>query len=242
MPVVARINVAPVKSLGLHHPAAVELTQSGVEDNRRYHLVDEGGRLFNGKRCGRLVQVRAEAANGALSLAFPDGRAVSAEVELGEPLVTRFWDHRDVPGRVVRGPFADALSDYACANLRLVRIDDGAWGADIDPVTLVSAASVERAGVPDARRYRILLELDGCGAFEEDGWEGSLVRAGEALLRVGGPVPRCAVTGQDPSSGGRDADTLRVLHALRGRALMGVYAQVAEPGRVGVGDPVTPAA
>jgi len=47
MPTVARINVTPVKALGLQHPAEVELTLRGVPENRRFYLVEEGGALFN---------------------------------------------------------------------------------------------------------------------------------------------------------------------------------------------------
>ena len=48
MATVARINVTPVKGLGLLHPDEVELTERGVEANRRYYLI-QGWRLFNGK-------------------------------------------------------------------------------------------------------------------------------------------------------------------------------------------------
>jgi len=71
------------------------------------------------------------------------------------------------------------------------------------------------------------------------------VRAGEALLRVAGPVPRCAVTTQDPATGVRDHDTLRAIRSVRGDSddgnlYFGMYAEVEVPGAVGVGDAVTP--
>ena len=61
----------------------------------------------------------------------------------------------------------------------------------------------------------------------------------------GGPVPRCATTTRDPSTGQRDLDTLRAIAAYRGRRDgkdidFGVYAQVVRPGRVRVGDAVEP--
>src|SRR5207249_5912165 len=45
---VVRINVTPVKGLGLLHPEGVMLTERGVGENRRYYLVS-GWRLYNGK-------------------------------------------------------------------------------------------------------------------------------------------------------------------------------------------------
>jgi uncharacterized protein YcbX len=71
------------------------------------------------------------------------------------------------------------------------------------------------------------------------------VRVGEAILRVGGPVPRCAVTTQDPTTGIRSLDTLGAIKGYRGlrdgkRIDFGVYAQVEQPGLVRVGDAVEP--
>ena len=93
----------------------------------------------------------------------------------------------------------------------------------------------------------MLLTIDGCEPHEEDTWSGGRVRAGEAVLRVGGPVPRCAVTTQDPSTGVRTLDTLGAIKSYRGvRAQdgksidFGVYAAIEQPGRVRVGDAVEP--
>ena len=53
----------------------------------------------------------------------------------------------------------------------------------------------EEAGRPvDGGRFRMLFTITGCGPHEEDEWEGRLLRVGEVLVRVGLPVPRCAVT------------------------------------------------
>ena len=115
-------------------------------------------------------------------------------------------------------------------------------------MTLVSRASLARlereAGRSvEPRRFRMLFDLDGCDEHEEDTWAGRRVRIGDAVLRVGGGVGRCAVTTRDPDTGERDLDTLRLLRGYReplddGEIPFGVYAQVEESGRVRVGDPV----
>lgn len=47
---VVRINITPVKGLGLRHPSDVELTTAGVMENRRFYLVSrDRGLLFNGR-------------------------------------------------------------------------------------------------------------------------------------------------------------------------------------------------
>jgi hypothetical protein len=244
MVTVARINVTPVKGLGLRHPDAVELTERGVEANRRYYLIS-GWRLFNGKDHGPLVRIAPQAENGALSLRFPDGSEVAGEVALGTAVKTNFWG-RQVSGRVVVGPWAEALSDYAGTALQLVRTEEPGAGCDVHVGTMLARASCERLGEElgaevDGRRFRMLFELDGAGAHEEDTW--ARVRIGEAVVRTAGPVPRCAVTTQDPDSGVRTLDTLAGIKSYRGlrdgsKLDFGVYFDVEEPGLVRVGDPV----
>jgi hypothetical protein len=245
---VVRINVAPVKGLGLQHPQTVELGRHGVDENRRFYLTHEG-RMFNGKRFGPLVQVLPEARNGSLTLRFPDGREVAGDLELGEAVTTDFWG-RPVTGRVVEGPWSEALSSFAGDELRLVCADAPESGVDVYPGTLVSLASGERlaeelGAAVDLRRFRMLLEVDGLAAHAEDAWDGRDVQIGDAIVRMGGPVPRCVVTTHDPDTGVRSLDTLRALTHYRGlrdgEAIdFGVYFDVVEPGRVAVGDPVEP--
>src|SRR5215211_7378092 len=112
MATVSRLQVAPVKGLALRHPDEVEVTPTGVPENRRFFLVDERGKLLNGTRDGPLFGVQAECdPDGShLRLTFADGRVLDGDVELGDPAVTPFWD-RPVRGRPVKGPWSDALSD-----------------------------------------------------------------------------------------------------------------------------------
>ena len=136
--------------------------------------------------------------------------------------------------------------------LRLIQTDSPGDGYDIHPATLVSQASVDelgrragRNGDPDARRFRMLFTLAGCEAHEEDTWIGRRVRIGDVVVRVPGPVPRCVVTTQDPDTGLRDLDTLRIIKDYRGlrdgrRIDFGVYADVEEPGIVRIGDSLGP--
>lgn len=237
--------MAPVKSLGLEHPGAIELDERGAREDRRFFPISEG-RLFGGVRHGPLVRVQPtwDPLARTLALGFPDGELVAGEVVHGAAVTVDFWG-RPVSGRLVEGPWSDALSGYASTPIRLVERDEDTHATDAQPATIVSRASVARLGATDARCFRMLLELDGCEAFEEDSWRGRTIEAGGAVLRVGGPVPRCAVTTQDPGTGVRDYDTLRAIHDVRGvraedgKSLdCGVYAEVLEPGSVRVGDAI----
>ena len=61
----------------------------------------------------------------------------------------------------------------------------------------------------DGRRFRMTFTVDGVEAHAEDGWLGRPVRIGEAVVRPGGNIGRCAVTTQDPDTGIRSLDTLQ---------------------------------
>jgi len=252
---VVRISIAPVKALGLVHPDEVDVGPGGVAGDRRFWLVDEDGRLFNGKRLGPLMRVRPswDEATGRLALAFPDGTVVDGTVELGEPVAAELYG-APMPSRRVVGPWEEALAEFAGRPLTLLRSEAGTVDRGLrgGTVSLVSRASLERlreeagAGAPvDGRRFRMLFEIDGVGAHEEDGWIGAQVEVGGAVLRLHGDVGRCVVTSHDPDRGVTDLDTLGVLARYRreGRTEplpFGVYGAVAVPGRVRVGDPVRP--
>ncbi len=253
-PRLARLNVTSVKSTWLRHPASVQLTATGIPTNRRFHLVDEAGRLFTGADHGPLVRVRSTLDPDAetLSIAFPDGSVVTSAANLlGDPHVTDVWG-RPVPGRFLLGPLAEAIGAFVGRPLRLVRADIEGDGSDVHRLSLVSLASVRDLGARhdrpqlDSRRFRMDLELDGCDPFEEDTWAGRTVRIGDAVVRVLGPIPRCVVTTQDPATGLKDFDTLKRIAGYR--PLMqqprgvpfGMYAEVEQPGRIAVGDPVEP--
>lgn len=254
MPSVARISIAPVKGLALVEVDDVLLDRTGVEANRRFHIVDAGGRRYNQLRNGALVQIRQEYDGQRLALSFPDGVTAQGEVALGAEITTDFYG-RPVEGRVVEGPWSEALSRWAGRPLRLVQSSPG---AAVDRgrghVSLVSRASLEelgrqsgRDGAVDGRRFRMLFELDGCEAHEEDTWIKRQVRIGEALVRLRGDVGRCAITTQNPDTGVPDFDTLRTIKTYRPETTnekgkkhlpFGVYGEVIEPGTVMLGDPV----
>lgn len=247
-----RISITPLKSTALQHPELIRLGPGGVAENRRFFMIDARGRLLGAARHPVLFRISAsyDAEREHLAIRLPGASAVDGSAEAGDERISvDFWG-RPTPGRVMAGDWADALSAAIGEPVRLVRADDDGGGVDDRPVTLVSSASVRelarhaRRAAVDARRFRILLELDGVAAHEEDGWDGRLLGIGEAVVIVGGPIPRCAVTQRDPDTGTADLETLRIINGYRGRSAartldFGVYGDVVEPGAVAVGDPVT---
>jgi hypothetical protein len=244
-----------VKSLGLVHPDEVMLEQGGVIGNRRFWLRDEQGALYAGKRDGTMMQIRPEwdEATHRLALTFPGGERVEGIVELGGRVDTLLY-RRPRPSRRVLGPWQEAISEFVGRRIELLWADDGA--VDRTPeggtVSLVSRGSLERlrhevgvADEVDGRRFRMLFEIDGVGAHEEDRWIGTEVRIGEATILVNGDVGRCVVTSRDPDTGVVDLPTLVTLASYRPQGMtehlpFGVYGSVLAPGRVRVGDRTAP--
>jgi uncharacterized protein YcbX len=250
-----RLSVTPVKALRLSHPDEAELLPTGIPADRRFYLVDEAGALFDATDHGALMRIvpEYEPATEGLRLRFPDGSAVHhAADSLGERITTDFFG-RPVDGRIVRGPFADALTDHVGRPVRLARVLRDGDGQDVHPLTIVSSESVRDLGLRarhgselDARRFRINLEVRGCEPYEEDSWDGGFVRIGEALIRIRGQIPRCVVTTLAPDTGQKDFRALTEIARYRpriggrGGLPFGMYAEVVEPGRIRVGDAVEP--
>ena len=250
MPRVRRFSIAPVRSLGLEHPAEIELTEDGVVEDRRFFLADDANRLVDRLVVPELVQVAAhtDPDGTTLRLTFPDGRALEDEVRLGAPVETPIYGRTGV-GHVVVGPWAEALSPFCGRPITLIRCDRPAGTRRGNPVSIVSDGSLaelaRRSGVDtvDARRFRMLIELEGAAAHEEDTWIGRRIAIGGAVLPITKPDARCAITTQHPDTGVRDLDTLRTLIAYRGlrdgkHADFGVLGDVVQPGKIRLGDEV----
>jgi uncharacterized protein YcbX len=253
---VVRICIAPVKALHVFERHEVELTRAGVVGDRRFWLVDRDRRLVNGKAHPELMRVRPEwdEASRRLALSFPDGSVVEGEVEPGDLFEAELYGTPH-PSRLVPGPWQDALSEFVGEPVTLLWSEGGAQDRGNDRggwASLISRGSLEQmraeagAAEPvDGRRFRMLFEIDGVEAHEEDTWLSNRIAIGDAVIVPLGDVGRCVVTTRDPDSGVSDFDTLKLLAGYRRHGVteplpFGVYCDVAVPGRVRVGDPVRP--
>jgi MOSC domain-containing protein len=255
-PQVAWIHVAPIKALAIQELERVELGRLGVENDRRFCIVDPDGKMLNAKRVHRFVAVRprVDDATNRLVLGMPDGSKVEGEIDLGRAVTVSIYG-RNVPARMVDGPWSEALSTLAERPVRLVRFDDAGEGVDRADegagASLLSEGSLraiaKAAGVSgpvDPRRFRMLFGVAGVEAHVEDTWIGRRVHVGSAVIVPGGNIGRCAVTTLDPATGVSDLDTLAALATYRTEKVtseplaFGVWATVSQSGVVRVGDAV----
>ncbi|MBV9339138.1 MAG: MOSC domain-containing protein [Solirubrobacterales bacterium] len=254
--VVAGLAFTPVKATRLHTVDRVVLEADGVRENRRFYVIDDRGRMVNSKLIGALQTVVAEYSEKQRMLRFelPDGRVVDGEIRLGDPITTKFFG-QVAQGTLVQGPWSEALSQLCGRPLRLVEANGSGGGVDRGAdgsVSLISRASLARLAREggqdwiDARRFRMLVEIDGVQAHAEDRWVGRLVRVGEAIVSFSGHVGRCLITSRDPDTGVVDVPTLEILGSYRtGLGTteplpFGIWGRVVRPGVVRIGDEVTP--
>jgi uncharacterized protein YcbX len=250
---VRRLNITPVKGTQLRDVDEIRLDPDGVRENRRFYLISEKGKMANSLRLGGLHTALFSYSdqNRTLRLELADGRMIEEPIELGAEVATDFFSQPRT-ARLVEGPWSETLSELAGRRLRLVEagpegaVDRGPHGA----VSVISQASLEQLadvgdldGI-DSRRFRMLVEVDGVDAHAEDGWVGSSVRMGEALVAFQGHVGRCNITTRNPITGQVDVPTLKMLGSYRQDLdtteplAFGVYGRVMEPGVVRVGDAV----
>jgi uncharacterized protein len=246
---VSQLAVVPVKGMRLQSATEIELGDHGVLGDRDFLVVDGEGALLITARYPGLVRIEPswEPARNLLALRFPDGSIVQDSPAPGSAAVTRMYDGRQIPGRVIPGPLSDALSDHLGQTVYLFKRAADHLGSDDCPVTLMSEASLHALApglggtVPDPRRFRMNITVTGTDPWAEHGWGGQKLTIGDLTLRVLEPVPRCVVTTRNPESGATDSRVLHALAQLRGKKdiTFGVWCEPIEPGRIQIGDPVS---
>lgn len=235
----------PVKSMRGERLEQAEITPGGITGDRAWALIDVAtGQPASAKKVNdfpglmdfeaRFVEPPRHGADvSAVLITLPDGSRAGSE-----------------------GGEADrALSAWFKRELRLVRnTTEGAY-LDAFPVSLLTTSTLYRfeeltpGSRFDPRRFRMNLILDtGAPGFIENGWIGRQVGIGDAAwLDVEQADSRCVMTTLAQDDLPEDRDIMRTMTehnripARGGRPApcAGVYASVATPGVIAVGDRVT---
>jgi uncharacterized protein len=245
---VVSFNVTPVKSTALHHPDSIYLRREGAFGDRRFLFARSDGTRLHGISKAPLMPIVSTWSMAAerLTMRFPDGSvAEGSALPMGERVDIKLFD-RTVPARAIDPAFTDAVHRVVDDDiLSVFRVEEPEFAGGEHRASIISLASVADVGSRggdvqlDPRRFRMLIELDGAGAYAEDGWQGRRLRLGGAVLHLQQRMHRCVMTNLDPDTGENDFDTLRVLaqHRKAGaELLLGVYGDVERPGRIQVGD------
>lgn len=252
---VARLETAATKGFALRSVLAVEVSRTGIVGNREFFLVDIDERLYSVPKDPVFLGywTSYDPDTGVFSLGRGTTTVCSAVVRHAGGVRPFEFDDRMVDGWWAPGPWDEVLSHVAGRDLRLAHCAEPGGGHDVHPVTVQSTASLaalgsELDGRPvDGRRFRLNLTLDvGDVPFVEDTWAGDVLVVGACRLRLRSGIPRCLAVEHRPDDGDRGLLMQRRIRELRGPmvsdwgpgVLFGMYADVVEPGRVAVGDPV----
>ena len=257
----SEINIYPVKSLkGIPLESAV-VEERGFRFDRRWMLVDSGGRFFTQREVPRMATVKINVGEGGMR-ASRNGSSIDVPLEAGtgDTAEVTIWNDTVTaeyyPQEIHRW-FTDALG----VECRLVQMGDSRRPveseyavtpgdvvsfADAYPFLLIGEGSLEDLNsrltepVP-MNRFRPNLVVKGSRAFEEDTWK--RVRIGSTEFHVVKPCARCVLTTVDQVRGEKTGkEPLATLSAYRNRDGKVLFGQnlIAERvgGTISVGDEV----
>ncbi|MEV6167013.1 MOSC N-terminal beta barrel domain-containing protein [Streptomyces sp. NPDC051954] len=233
------IHVHPVKAVRGQAPREAVVEPWGLAGDRRWALIDDGGKVVTQRQQPRLALAAAELLpGGGVRLSAPGMAALTVPVPepIGTVMVEIFRD------KVEAFPATDAVahtwcSDYLGIEVRLVHMDDPAMRRPVDPeyalpgetvtfadgypLLLASAASLDalnsliaQGDHPDEgplpmNRFRPNVVVSGTAAWAEDDW--SRLAVGEVVFRVAKTCGRCVVTTTDQGTAGRGREPLHTL-------------------------------
>ncbi|MFJ6525430.1 MOSC domain-containing protein [Streptomyces longwoodensis] len=262
------IHVHPVKAFRGLAPREADVEPWGLAGDRRWTLIDDGGKVVTQRRHPHVALAAAELLpGGGLRLSAP-GR-LALDVAVPEPVGTVTVEiFRDK----VEGVLADAAAHAWCSahlgeSVRLVHMDDPATRRPVDPEFALPGETVSFAdGYPllvtttaslDAlnaliaqgdhaeegplpmNRFRPSVVVTGTEPWAEDGW--SRLTIGDVPFRIAKSCGRCVVTTTDQVTAARGTEPLRTLGRHRrvdGKLVFGQNLVPLSRGTIRVGDPV----
>ena len=218
-PRIARLRVYPIKSLDPVEVQEAEIGVRSLKDDRLFAMVDETGRYINGKRTGRVNQLKAE-----YDLS---NRLVTLSERKGEEKET-------FELRAGNNELNEYLSNFFGINLTLMENTQGEFMdiPSISSVTIVSEASLKSLQqdfnnhtLEDLRlRFRTNIEIADVDAY----WEeklfgipdvGMRFRVGNVEMIGVSPRARCNVPPQHPFTGELDKTFVRKMIESRNNNL-----------------------
>ncbi|MFF3937132.1 MOSC domain-containing protein [Streptomyces phaeofaciens] len=262
------IHIHPVKAFRGQSPREAVVEPWGLAGDRRWALIDDGGKVVTQRQQPRLALAAAELLpGGGLRLSAPGLEPLTVAVpEPGDTVSMEIFRDK------VEGVPADTAAHAWCsahlgAEVRLVHMDDPATRRPVDPeyalpgetvtfadgypLLVTSVASLDALNTLIARgdhagegplpmnRFRPNVVVAGTGPWAEDGW--SRVRIGEVAFRVAKMCGRCVVTTTDQTTAGRGKEPLYSLARHRridGKLVFGQNLVPLSRGTIRVGDPV----
>ena len=245
---IARLFVYPVKSCAAVEVRASPLTETGLDLDRAWMVVDEQGEFVTQRELPRMALVRPQLKSNEVVLRAPGMLALHLSVDtVEEAMRVRVWDD-EVPAFDMGAVAAQWFSDFLGRKLRLVRFDpehrrlsSEKWTGGAEalnqfsdgyPLLVASTASLEllndklaAAGQAPVgiERFRPNIVLEGVEAHDEDRLESLRIVTddGQVQLRPVKPCGRCPIPNIDPATGESNPVVTDTLQAYRRNELLG---------------------
>lgn len=215
-PLLSRIRIYPIKSLDPLELVETEVGVYSLRHDREFAMVAKDGGYVNGKRTGRVNQLKADYDLSKQCIRLGDRvngftrefHLVDERIEL-EKYLTAFFDMevrliQNTQGELLDIPGASSVTILSEASLISLQKDLGTHGLE------------------DLRlRFRSNLELAGAEAFWEEQFfgepgTGMRIQVGEVEMIGISPRARCNVPPRDPFSGETDKTFIKSM--MRSRA------------------------
>ncbi|RYF07552.1 MAG: MOSC domain-containing protein [Comamonadaceae bacterium] len=236
---IARLFIHPVKSCAGIEVQEALLTESGLDLDRAWMVVDAGGVFLSQRALPRMALIRPQLKSQELVLRAPGMLALHLSLDrVDGPATVQVWDDT-VPAWDMGGLAAQWFSDFLGQPCRLVRFDPEfrrlsslQWTGGVEapnqfsdgfPVLVTSLASIEglnerllavgQAAV-GVERFRPNVVIGGVEAHDEDRIDTLYIgtQEGEVHLRHVKPCARCPIPDIDPATADSTpavGDTLR---------------------------------
>jgi uncharacterized protein YcbX len=231
----SEINIYPVKSLsGISLQESV-IVSRGLENDRRYMLIDKDNDLITQREFPELATLRTVFVDSGLEISSIEGASViiSTKFRNSQMIKVRVWDSF-CDAVVAEREVNDWFSDITGTSCRLVWMPETTHReinrifnagseivsfADGYPLLIICENSLNDLNskldhsIP-MNRFRPNLVVADCDPFSEDGWK--KIRIGDTVLRAAKPCARCVVTTINQQTGISDVkEPLRTLSDFR---------------------------
>lgn len=231
----SELNIYPVKSL-----AGISLNRSivdafGLQNDRRWMLVDMQGRMLTQRKLARMCLIHPQLTSQGVRLAAPGMDDIDITLaDTPDTCKVQIWDDR-CNAYDAGDPAAHWLSEFLATDCRLTYFPDAEVRqldqhyaqpndktafSDGYPFLLIAQASLDdlnrRLQTPvTMSRFRPNLVVTGSEAFEEDQWR--RIRIGNMSFRLVKACSRCIIPTIDPSNAEKSKEPIATLSQYRKR-------------------------
>ena len=255
------IYIYPVKSFSGISVNLCEVTDKGLQYDRKWMLVDQNNQFLSQRKLPEMTLIKTSIIKDHLQLSAPGMEDVCLPLNTtgGEKISTRIWQD-GCTARLISPEIDQWLSDFLHTPCQLVyqpeetvRLVDQNFATQRDKVffsdgfpflilsdnSLVELNREMDIDLPMSR-FRPNLVIGGCEGYAEDYWRN--ISIGKIDFRLPKPCSRCSITTIAPETAQSGKEPLKTLNRLRKwnrQVYFGQNALHDNYGIVKVGDPVT---